>query len=91
MSVTIPLLAHITFVRFLFRVNTLVPFQITKVDEKLYTFFFFFTFKCGFSFVENTHVRFQMLEIDENASRTHRIRTVSRSCAYACGFSNYQM
>ncbi|CAL6326068.1 unnamed protein product [Bathycoccus prasinos] len=28
---------------------------------------------------------------DENASRTHRIRTVSLSCAYACGFANYQV
>ena len=25
----------------------------------------------------------------ENASRTHHTRTVSRSCEYACGLSNY--
>ena len=30
-------------------------------------------------------------QIDENASRTHHIHTVSRSCEYACGLSNYQL
>ena len=29
--------------------------------------------------------------IDEKLYRTHRIRTVSRSCEYACGFSNDQI
>ena len=31
-------------------------------------------------------VTFQITQIDENSSRTHRIRTVSRSCEYACDF-----
>ena len=37
----------------------------------------------------STHVVFQTTQIDENSSRTHRTRTVSRSCEYACGFSKY--
>ena len=52
------LLAHITFVRFLVRVNT--------------------------------HVLFKLPD-DENASRTHHIRTVSRSREYACGFAKHQL
>ena len=28
---------------------------------------------------------------DDTSSRTHGIQTVSRSCEYACGFSNYQV
>ena len=29
--------------------------------------------------------------VDEKLYRTHRTRTVSRSCEYACGFPNYQI
>ena len=30
-------------------------------------------------------------QIDDNASRTHRTRTVSRSYEYACGFANHSI
>ena len=56
---TIPLLAHVAFIRFLVRVHTLVAFQMT--------------------------------ELTKTSSRTHHIRTVSRSCEYACGFVKYQI
>jgi hypothetical protein len=78
---TIPLLAHMALVRFLVRVHTHVGFQSTRFTK---TFLAHITFErlsrsceyaCGLS--KN--------QIDENASRTHRIRTVSRSCEYARG------
>ena len=76
------LLAHITFVRFLVRVNTHVGFQITRMYENasrthhIHTVSRSCEYACGLSKYQN----------HENASRTHHIRTVSRSCEYACGF-----
>ena len=39
----------------------------------------------------STHVPLQSTRSTKNASRTHHIRTVSRSCEYACGLSIYQI
>ena len=80
------LLAHITFVRFLVRVNTHVAFQITRITK---------TLLAHITFIRplvrvNTHVGFQSTRITKKLSRTHHIRTASRSCEYACDFSNYK-
>ena len=108
------LLAHITFVRFLVRVNTHVAFQIPDSRKRFshtshsYGFSFvwirMWTFKLpdsrkrfshtshsyGFSFVWIRMCLFKPLD-DEKLSRTHHIHTVSRSCEYACGFAKYQI
>ena len=76
------LLAHITFVRFLVRVNTHVVFQMTRFTKTLLAHIAFIRFLVRV----NTHVDFSNYQIHENASRTHHIYTVSRSCEYACGF-----
>ena len=39
----------------------------------------------------SAHVAFQTTQIHEKLYRTHHIRTVSRSCEYACGFANDQI
>ena len=77
-------LAHITFVRFLVRVNTHV-LSNHQMYEKLLAHITFIRFLVRV----NTHVDFQIDQMYENASRTHHIRTVSRSCEYACAFPNY--
>ena len=58
-----------------------VPFQITRITETLLAHITLVRFLVRV----NTHVAFQIPDY-ENSSRTHRTRTVSRSCEYACGF-----
>ena len=70
------LLAHITFVRFLVRVNTHVSFQTTRCSKTLLAHIAFVRLLVRV----NTHVVFQSRE---------RESTVSLSCEYACAFSNY--
>ena len=83
--ITKSFIAHITFVRFLVRVNTHVLFKAPDSRKRFLAHIAFVRFLVRV----NTHVAFKHSD-DENASRTHHIRTVSRSCEYACGFSNYQ-
>ena len=79
------LLAHIVFIRFLFRVRTHVIFQsirMTKLHLAHITL-------VRFLVRVNTHVDFQMTRLTKTLL-AHHIRTVSPSCEYACGLSNYQ-
>ena len=81
------LLAHIAFVRFLVRVNAHVLFQTTRITKTLLAHIAFVRFLVRV----NTHVAFQTTRLSKTSSRTHHIRTVSRSCEYACAFSNHQI
>ena len=55
-------IAHITFKRFLVRVNTLVPFQITRLTKTLLAHIAFVRFLVRV----NTHVAFQMTKLTKS-------------------------
>ena len=67
--------------------STHVPSKVTRLTKLHLASFTFIRFLVRV----NTHVALQSTRVDENFSRTHHTRTVSRSCEYACGFSNYQI
>ena len=77
-------IAHIAFIRFLVRVNAHVPFQTIRMTKSFIAHIAFVRFLVRV----NTHVAFQITRITKTLSHKHHIRTVSRSCEYACVFSN---
>ena len=71
--------------------SALVPFQITKLTKSFIAHialmrFLVKEYACDQSLQHALVPDFQRLN-DEKTSRTHHIRTVSRSCEYACEFA----